>query len=322
MKQKYSIIKLFIVAIALLVWFEIKNCGKAVHLTTADENTRVQQPTPEDQRTVPPSQDRRDDLRPLLETNDTRIEFAGKVEDENGVALGDVEVLYSVVKSGSFAPSLGLSTGMQGSVRTSRDGRFSISGQIGTSLSIDILKKVGYHEIQRMSRSFSYGDSAEPHKNNEANPTIFILTKDGGARSIRRNIPLRFDWNGESVRYGLPIPGMKEAIILTPQRDNPNQSSEKYNWSLGVQIDGGIVAMGRKGEPSIAPVQGYSERVSIRGEKSDPLWGSAADVIIYFKTKSGKYGQMRLSAYSDRSSAGRTGTCIIAINPDGGRAFE
>jgi hypothetical protein len=95
-------------------------------------------------------------------------------------------------------PSLGLPTGSSGKVTTAGDGRFTIKGESGSSISFGGLELRGYHNADSMTRSFGYGSNAEPHQPDRSNPVIFVMTKDGSSKSLEKEnqFEIRLGWNG------------------------------------------------------------------------------------------------------------------------------
>jgi len=317
MKRSPYIVPIVLAVVGLVFWFFLK---QREGLSVPHESVSSTPP----EKGLEPSrfEERRKELFSLLQSNDAEIEFFGRVENENGVPLEGVEVEYSIVKSGSFAPSMGLPVGSMGKVISGADGIFEISGQKGVTLGINSLAKLGYREARRNNRSFSFGDSAEPHQPDKLNPTSFILVKEGAVPPIVKYIPLRFDWDGTPVPVRLSLGGVEEELILTPSRDVVDPGERKYDWSLDIQLAGGQVSLGKHGEAPVAPAEGYSDSVTVRSIAGEPRWTSAANVVIYARTPAGKYCQMKLRAYSDRSESSNTGGLTIAVNPSGGRAFK
>jgi hypothetical protein len=80
-------------------------------------------------------------------------------------------------------------------------------GKKGVSLSIDLIKKPGYHEVSQMVRSFGYALSAEAHRPDKTSRVMFIAAKDGTSQALREEIKLRFDWDGTPVRSEVSLGG-------------------------------------------------------------------------------------------------------------------
>jgi hypothetical protein len=132
-------------------------------------------------------------LRSLIESDNALIKFYGLVVDEEGSPLSDVEVSWDVLKSGSFAPSLLLPTGANGTVLSNSEGKFLVT-ETGSSLSIETLIKKGYRQGRQMQASYGYGSNAQPHQPDESKPVCFLMVKDATRASVKVEIPLKFNW--------------------------------------------------------------------------------------------------------------------------------
>lgn len=271
--------------------------------------------------TLPVTVSRREQLKSLIETNDNRINFFGVVTDTEGKPLEEVQVSWDIVKSGSFAPSLGLPTGSRGTARTDTNGRFAILNESGTTVSIKSLDYSGYHNIDNAPRSFGYGN-AEPHKPDILKPIRFVMAKDGGQRSQKLNIPLKFEWDGLPKEFEIGPKGFSNRIILIPTREPLKSNERDYNWKIVIKSKDAQLIVGKNEAAPLAPESGYADSVvlqtNVEGQR-----GNAADALIYLKTNAGKYAELRINAYSDRGVEDSiTGRIHARWNPDGGRAFE
>ena len=179
---------------------------------------------------------KREELRALLKEYNAPIEFYGVVVDESGKPLEGVEVQWDIVKSGSFAPSLGLATGANGSMHTLSNGYFTIKNETGSTLGINLLSKEGYHEVKRKVRTYSYGSNSEPHQPDCMKPEKFVIILDGGNRSIKKYIPLEFDWDGKIKEFSIPLPGRNEIMILIPEILGKIPNSQEKNWRIRIQV--------------------------------------------------------------------------------------
>lgn len=271
--------------------------------------------------TPPAKVSRIEQLKSIIETNDNRINFFGVVTDAEGKPMEEVQVSWDIVKSGSFAPSLGLPTGSRGIARTDTNGRFAILNESGNTISIKSLSYSGYHNIDKAPRSFGYGN-AEPHKPDILKPIRFVMVKDGGQRSKKLNILLKFDWDGLPKEFETGSKGFSHKIILIPTREPLKSNEKEYNWKLVIKSKDGQLILGSNEAAPLAPESGYADslvlQTNVEGQR-----GNAADALIYLKTNAGKYAELRINAYSDRGiESSVTGMIDVRWNIDGGRAFE
>lgn len=264
---------------------------------------------------------KREELLALLKADNAPIEFHGIVTDENSKPLEGVEVLWDIVKSGSFAPSLGLATRANGTVHSSNDGRFTIKNETGVTLGIKSLTKDEYHEVNRTVRSYGYGSNSKPHQPDRLKPEKFVMIRDGGNRSIKKYIPLAFDWDGKIKEISIPLSGRNEVMILTPEIIGKKPNPREYDWRIKIQIKNAVVVTGKMGDARLAPIDGYLPEIKLEND-IEGQWGSEANALLYVKTADNQFGEVIFSAYSDRGATEPTGSLSIRWNPDGGRVFE
>jgi hypothetical protein len=271
--------------------------------------------------TLPKTASRREQLKNLIETNDNRINFFGVVTDTEGNPLEEVQVSWEIVKSGSFAPSLGLPTGSRGTAKTDSNGRFAILNESGTTIGIESLKYLGHHNIDNAPRSFGYGN-AEPHQPDISTPIRFVMIRDGGERSKKLHSFLKFEWDGLPKEIEIGGNGLANKIIFVPTRQPLKQGERVHEWTLMIKAQDGQLILGINDGISLAPKSGYVNEIILERDKNGQ-WGSEANALIYLKTDHGKYAEIRLSAYSDRGAeSSATGDIEVRWNTDGGRAFE
>jgi hypothetical protein len=267
------------------------------------------------------TQPRTEQLKALISTNDIPVNFYGIVFDTEERPLKNVEVEWDLLKSGSFAPSLGFSARSLGKVRTDANGRFSILNEKGLTISIKSLQYAGYHNLDKAPRSFGYRN-AKPYQPDITAPIRFVMIKDGGNRSIKLDIPLKFDWDGQPKEFSIGPKGFPNKIILIPTREPLKSNEREYNWKLVIKAKDAQLILGNNEAAPLAPESGYADSIVLQTDIEGQR-GSAADALMYLKTNVGKYAELRFRAYSDRGvENSATGYIDIRWNPDGGRAFE
>lgn len=283
------------------------------------KNTKATSPSASSLPT--PEQSRTEQLRSLIEFDNAPIEFYGLVVDENGSPLSDVEVSWDILKSWSFAPSLGLPSRANGIIRTNALGKFSVK-ETGSSLSIESLMKKGYRQGRQMQGSYGYGSKSEPYQPDEFKPERFLMVAETTQASVKLNVPLKFNWDGLPKEFEIGPKEFSNKIILIPTRE-PLKSDERiHNWKLMIKSKDGQLILGKTGDAPLAPVSGYKDSIIIQRD-IDGQWGSKADALIYLKADSGKYAEFRISAYSDRGLESSAAAYIdVRWNLDGGRVFE
>jgi hypothetical protein len=322
MKKSLVAIILIVLGIAAIFTWVISSSPRENIGKTADEKV-----LPKAKSSRPPMvkseafTSKREELRALLKEDNAPIEFYGVVVDESGKPLEGVEVQWNIVKSGSFAPSLGLATGASGSMLTTNDGRFTLKNETGSTLGIKSLSKAGYHEVNGTVRSYGYGSTPEPHQPDQLNPVKYVMIRDGGTRAVKKQIPLRFDWDGTNKEIPISLPERSEVMVLTPEIIGQKANSQDYDWRIKIQIKNAQLVSGKIGDARLAPIDGYRPEIKLQSDVEGQR-GSEANALIYFKTEDNRFGEIRFSAYSDRGSSDNTGNLSIRWNPDGGRVFE
>lgn len=256
-----------------------------------------------------------------ISLDNSSIEFYGIVLDEKGKPLPNSEVSWDVIKSGSFAPGSGLSTGSRGVVKTGSDGRFIIKNETGVTLGIRSVTRDGYHQTKRNGNAFSYGDNAEPHKPDYSAPERFIMIKNGTPKSFKAEVPLKFDWDGVPKEIKIDVNGREETIIINPELTAVDPNPTQHHWKVSIRLKDAELAKGKIGDACIAPETGYVPEISLERD-IDEQWGLEANALLYVKTKDGFFGEIYFSAYSNRNAKSNTGSMMIRWNKEGGRAFE
>jgi hypothetical protein len=99
-----------------------------------------------------------------------------------------------------------------GNIRCDWDCESNISS---STIGIEFLNYLVYHNIDNDPRSFGYGN-AEPHKPDMLKPIRFVMAKDGCQRSKKVHIPLKFDWDGLPKEFEIRLKGFSNKIILIP----------------------------------------------------------------------------------------------------------
>jgi hypothetical protein len=256
-----------------------------------------------------------------ISLDNSSVEFYGIVLDEKGKPLVDSEVSWDIIKSGSFLPGSGLSTGSRGVVKTGSDGRFVIKNETGVTLTIRSVKRDGYHQAERNGNAFSYGDNAKPHKPDHSVPERYIMIKNGTPKSFNTDVPLKFDWDGIAKEIKIDLNGREQTIVIKPELLKVEENPRQHHWKISIGVKDAEVAKGKSGDACIAPEAGYAPEIILERDIQEQ-WGTEAKALLYFKTKDGYFGEIKFYAFSDVDSKGITGRMFIRWNKEGGRAFE
>ena len=256
----------------------------------------------------------------MLKSRNAAIRFYGVVVDEQGNPLRNVKVSWSAMRSGALAPALGLSTGDKGATATDSAGKFSIENS-GTSLSIDSLEKNGFREARQTNRTFGYGENAAPHQPDGSKPQHFLMIKEGGAPSYRKEMLLAFDWDGEPKEFEIGVKEFKETLVLIPSRDPDIIGKSNFYWKMVLRPKSGQVIRAKLDDAPLAPDSGYTREIILGDAESKKVGGASA--LLYLKTDSGKFAELRLRVNPRGDLAdGMTADLSLRWNPYGGRTFE
>lgn len=314
MKRNFLYIILFMILIA--VWLFLPTSQK----NSMPTNNSIGEASKNQSATDSSTRPTLDKLRDIIATDDVAINFYGVVVDSESKPLENVEVEWELIKAGAFAPSLGFPTWGQGTVKTNSKGEFSILNEKGKTISIKSLKYLGYHSLMRDPRSFGYRNAA-PHQPDPVSPVRFVMVKDGGIRSQKQDIPLKFDWDGKVKEINIGKKDSLPEIQLIPTRLPVESGNFRYDWKLVIQVEEGGICKGINDGNSVAPESGYVKEVVVQADKNG-LWFNNVEALIYFKTEAQEFFELRISAHADRGIDDVTGRISVRRNTEGGRIFE
>jgi hypothetical protein len=260
-------------------------------------------------------------LLPLLSA--AKIEFYGKVIDQDGNALAGVDV------TGRTGSKVGFMQDETRSYATKTDanGFFAFSGFNGDGLVID-LKKEGYN-FGSSNRQFLYSLIDPDHKRflpDKDNPVVFQMWKRSGAEPmihyfgadlgrIKLNqMPIRIDLeNGKIVKLG-------GDMIVDVKWENDHTTGYDFNWSVTLELPEGGILEGESDIRFMAPLEGYKSKLEYK------FWAKAQSDLrrtFYVKSKNGQdYSRIHLSVANQPGAAAVDLTLSTWLNPSGSRNLE
>jgi hypothetical protein len=248
------------------------------------------------------------------------IEYFGRVIDQDGKPLKDVVVSYRVRSVHTTPVQWGPDEISNGVTHTDGDGRFSIKGHAGFSLSFSLAKN-GYRE---WGGGASYGrNSAERHRPDLSNPVQFTLIRDDlpQAEKVHEKI-LSFVWNTGPVKVDCgPKVG---SLILTPKRNcmNPADKRQTFDWSVDVQSLGFGMAHLAEKSPKVAPVDDYQTASHYGYSRESKEWRTRVTNCYAIRTTDGKFGIMVMQLFGDGEEKGVCGSLAIYLNQSGARNID
>ncbi|CAN5410738.1 hypothetical protein BH23VER1_BH23VER1_02130 [soil metagenome] len=271
---------------------------------------------------LPASSDKLDEANALRKKANVPIEFWGKVVDTSGSGIPNVRVEYRVQKmrwldqSGIVSPH-----SSRGSLTSDSSGMFSIFGETGTSLSIELLSKEGYEPSKDQRKTFGYSLGPAQHVPNRASPEEYVmlaLDELGTVNGTRR--PISLSWDGEPQSFDLehltPDSGGKLRIVA-----RRSGSKGRFDWSVSVTVEGGAVQEAMPGTGFVAPADGYKPRWECGYLATASRWGNGHDADVYYKIGE-TYGRLRLQIYAYRGPDEVSIYVESFINTSGGRTTE
>lgn len=329
--SKQIAILLLIIALGVAGWMAWKRDRRGSPIITAGPvsllvgEARAAEPPAGGVPAVDPApagkRSREEEARELLKAADVPIEFYGRMVDQDGAAMGDVLVSYSVSRPGELVNErLVRQVDEKATVRSGTDGRFTIRSH-GFLLSIEKMEKEGYEAAKEQVHSFSYSGSPRRHQPDAKAPVVLLMKNVAVLRpkTISDEV-IKIAWNAGPVRIPVGVEGA--AFVIVPKRDRPPGAVRGFDWSADISMEGGEISWIRPGGLAIAPRDGYQKSFQFRGGKNDVNWSGGVQKKFVFKTDSGLYGSVDLMLYVNHDDDGPGALIKVILNHTGARNLE
>jgi len=315
MKYKSLYVTLGILIVAAVFWKSCRNEEPA-------NRAAPERGMPQRQRTNQEPKSRLEEIRDFFRHADTRMDFFGRVIDQDGQGVKGVTIQYTIGKSGNYLESGVLKNTDEIKISQSNtDGGFEIKGAKGLTLSIGPLEKIGYRDGSRNPRSFGFKGTPELHYADPKKPVEFVI--------VRSDVPstkeiyqkrLRFAWNQGEVKISF---GNKlgDFVIVPIRVWNPGDLRD-FDWSVKVSMDRAELVSLEEYYAAIAPSGGYQRSYEYGARKGDPKWHGGLQAGYAFKTTDGLYGLIRLQVYPEREDFEVNGSLNVRINETGSRNLD
>jgi hypothetical protein len=263
-------------------------------------------------------------LQDAVERANIPVRFYGKVVDQQGMPLADVNVRAKVRHW--YIPSGSAVYGNGHMVRIDRvtdvDGQFLIEGTTGDALDFESISKDDYELSQKALHTFNPVN--DPNK-----PTEFKMWKRGPKASLVSGAKVfgivsdgRFytiDLLHGKKTEGAADQGDLRVSIVRPGNVNPK---DKFTWSFVIEaIEGGLIPTDDE-FMYLAPENGYERRfeMNLRPDGSD--WTPLVKKQLFVRSRNGQlYGRLQvevIAVYNDQSAI----EINYAINPNSSRNLQ
>ena len=235
-----------------------------------------------------------------------KFDYYGKVIDQHGdpVVGATVKVdigYYPFIPNGNFYPSH-----KKRKLVTDSEGKFSIVGEEGESVSIDLVEKSGYeiHYWFPPLTSFIFsrvGIEGLKKVGNPDKPVIFHAWKKAEAEPLvysegfygfyKSGEPYTIDLNKGKKVKGVALGD----LLITFNRDPSGSRMNPSSWAVSVKAIGGGVVETTDLFMNEAPNEGYEPSWNISFKKGALGYKSRSEKHFYLKSRSGKsYSKVKM----------------------------
>lgn len=269
-------------------------------------------------------------IRQAIEAGNVAIDFWGKVVDQDGNPLQEVQIsyTYSIHHGNDQGVAWIGQESRKGEARSDGNGLFAITGLKGHDLTLESFSKPGYINRMRFALTYNFrGDTAEgKFKSRPDRPVrVTMIQKTSTEPLIHIKGGLRVNGDGVTGRWDLwsgePNPNGELAVTLRREPAVLERSGHVVTWSADLEIvGGGIIEAPWEEDVHRAPESGYSITVAYPKEQQKE---GVPRRSFYVRTADSKYGRIQVELYADDD--GPTARCFVTcdMNPrPGSRNLE
>ncbi len=259
-----------------------------------------------------PGEDKDDYWDRIAHTQGFPIKFYGRVVDQDGKPLKDVEVRPEAQRV------LGLALRLAGTpefqkldpLYTDSNGLFTISGGKGISVFF-CLTKDGY-------RSYGGGVSCQPgfpqpgfpngHNPDPREPVeLMMLRADMPPNKCVLNRKFQIPWNRGPIT--LDLGKSVGTLLVDPSRLRPSSDTMNgFDWAVKIQTEGIVITPLESSQPlpRMAPTEGYTNVFSIGATAADSPWLSGMNKTFAIRTDGNRFGTMSvfMNSYGNDDGTG------------------
>jgi len=302
MKQRHLTLLFAIVAgaIFLILFYFLANRPSAKLVKSEDEklvqanlalatsaSIASPSPPPPNPNLLPPE----DPVRRWDRLFSNRVNFYGKVVDENNDSVTGASIRYSVP---SNLAQIGKGT-VQGPI-TDANGLFSITGKTGAGITV-FATHPSYYNTDRSYGQFSYTENTERNPTRDK-PAVFVLQKKGVSEPMLRIKQVKsVPKDGRQLQIGLSKKGAAEInlSVWTSSPLEPSKLNAPFAWKMRLSVPGGGLMANNDPYLFQAPEGEYAPEiefempvVGINGK-----WGSDFKQTYFVKLSNGHFARMR-----------------------------
>lgn len=217
--------------------------------------------------------------------------------------------------------------------RSDGNGRFSLTGVRGDSLTVKTAVKDGYQldTSGRLSLGFQ-GARVDP-LSTPAAPFILRFWKKRGAEPLhvaKPGLRQKIATTGVPVAYDLKsgnkVAQSQNPVVRFAMRRNPeslpSQFKGNFDWQFTVEVPGGGVQTTQTNMPFLAPKDGYAAAASFGFKADDPQWSRETNAVLFFRTAQGQFGRMEVNVVSTTTGPVVSFGWTSYLNPTGSPVLE
>lgn len=349
------LIALLLVSVIAMLYavFALRSCNKPQPDNLQKDRIKFDAKNEELQTTLSSPEETLSKYNAGVSALDAKVRFWGKIVDQDGQPVADVEIKASVTTFRMVKTEKGYREYELLNTISKKDGTFMFDGAEGFSLTIEGMAKEGYvlpsvyqagirwQGAKYFYRYKSIGDVQQVFRPNSSDPVVFHLWKLGKAEPLfiagQWGLPLDFFKLPEisTIARSLtshpgadPIALGREAHITIDFKEIGTPQSPKWEIIVAaIGDDGGVV----KADPSDAflfkaPESGYTKSISFQfGPEGTDQYkdGTGAPVRFFVRCKNGQWHAAVESVFFAPDEAGQ----VVArwrqwLNPNNSRNLE
>jgi hypothetical protein len=268
-------------------------------------------------------------MRSRVDEANARIDFYGVVLDQYNTPIAGASI-RARIRSWVYAPPAGSAERIAvHDLVTDATGRFQLENMRGDYLTIESVAKDGHELSKQVTKVFGYRPP-EDFRASKLEPVIFRMWRAGTPQELQTNSLRRaslacdgqpFFVNLDTGEKGRESGDLKITLVRDPVNLPPN--ANRYDWTAEFEIpNGGLIASGDE-FMKLAPETGYTQRLRISFQKSDPEWTSTLRTNFFLKARDGAiYGRMEVRLTTNYQPPPTGLTLNIVLNRSGSRTLE